>query len=210
LSVYVTAEEAIASLREGRFLILVDSHERENEGDLIVAAEHLTASKAAFMMREARGMFLLSTTQHHLRQLGIPLIEPRGGDVRMTPRMGLPFDARRGIRTGIAAVDRAETVRQALLPGAAADDFVIPGHVQPLAEHEEGLAARQGHTEGSVGLVRLAGLFPAAMMSEVLTDDGQMAGRQDLEAFAARHGIGIVTVEDVVDRAVASSDQPAS
>lgn len=209
MSVYVTAEEAIASLREGRFLILVDSPEREHEGDLIVAAEHLTARKAAFMMREARGMFLLSTTEQHLRRLGIPLIEPRGGDVRMTPRMGLPFDARRGIRTGIAAADRAETVRQALAPGAAADDFVLPGHVQPLAEHEEGFAARQGHTEGSVGLARLAGLFPAAMMSEVLTDDGQMAGRTELEAFAVSHGIGIVTVEDVVARA-AAPDQPAS
>lgn len=152
------------------------------------------------MMREARGMFLLSTTQQHLRQLGIPLIEPRGGDVQMTPRMGLPFDARRGIRTGIAATDRAETVRQALAPGAAADDFVLPGHVQPLAEHEEGLGARQGHTGGSVALARLAGLFPAAMMSEVLTDDGEMAGRDELEVFAVRHGIGIVTVEDVMAR----------
>lgn len=94
----MTVDEAIASLREGRFLVMVDSHERENEGDLIVAAGHLTAQKAAFMMREARGMFLLSTTQQHLRQFGIPLIEPRGGDVQMTPRMGLPFDARRGSR----------------------------------------------------------------------------------------------------------------
>lgn len=192
-------------MQEGRFLVLVDSRDRENEGDLIIAAEHLTADRAAFMMREARGMFLLSTTQDHLRQLGIPLIEPRGGDIQMTPRMGLPFDARLGIRTGIAAADRAETVRQTLLAHAAPEDFVVPGHVQPLAEHEQGLAARQGHTEGSVGLARLAGLFPAAMMSEILTDAGEMARRDDLEKFAARHRIGIATVEDVVACACACS-----
>ena len=192
-------------MQEGRFLVLVDSRDRENEGDLIIAAEHHTADRAAFMMREARGMFLLSTTQDHLRQLGIPLIEPRGGDIQMTPRMGLPFDARLGIRTGIAAADRAETVRQTLLAHAAPEDFVVPGHVQPLAEHEQGLAARQGHTEGSVGLARLAGLFPAAMMSEILTDAGEMARRDDLEKFAARHRIGIATVEDVVACACACS-----
>ena len=198
-------------MKEGRFVVLVDSRERENEGDLIVAAEHLTADKAAFMMREARGMFLLSTTQAHLRQLGIDLIEPRGGDLQMTPRMGLPFDAKRGIRTGIAAADRAETVRQTLLPGAGPDDFVLPGHVQPLAEHEGGLAVRQGHTEGSVAMVRAARLFPAAMMSEILTHDGEMAGRDELEGFAGRdelegfagrHGIGIATVEDLVAHTV--------
>ena len=200
MSEYLTADEAIAQLQEGRFLVLVDSRERENEGDLIVAAEHLTTQKAAFMMREARGMFLLATTAQHLSRIGVGLIEPRGGDVQMTPRMGLPFDARNGIRTGIAAADRAETVRQVLLPESGPEDFVVPGHVQPLAEHEQGFAMRQGHTEGSVGLARLAGLFPAVMMSEVLTEDGEMAGREALAAFARKYQIGIATVDDVVAR----------
>ena len=145
MSICVTVDEAIASLREGRFLVMVDSHECENEGDLIVAAGHLTAQKAAFMMREARGMFLLSTTQQHLRQFGIPLIEPRGGDVQMTPRMGLPFDARRGIRTGIAATDRAAGVGSAPSSERTIETVETVGD-SPCADARDN-ARRRPHTE---------------------------------------------------------------
>lgn len=202
MSGQVDADEAVERFAAGEFLVLVDSGERENEGDLIVAAAHLTTEKAAFLMREARGMFLLSTTRQLLERAGIGLIEPRGGDVQMTPRMGLPFDARAGVRTGISARDRAETVRAFLDPGACADDFLVPGHVQPLAEHEQGFRVRQGHTEGSVGLARLAGLTPAAIMSEILTPGGDMARGEELADFARHHGVAIARVDDVAARAL--------
>ncbi len=197
MSVYATLERAVDDLRAGRFLVLVDSRERENEGDLIVAAEKLTPEAAAFMMRRARGMFLLSTTPATLARIGVPLIEPRHGDTVLTPRMGVPFDARHDIDTGIAAADRATTVRRAVDPSSGPDDFVLPGHVQPLATHDDGFAARQGHTEGSVALVQLAGLAPAAVMSEVLTHEGRMADRGELETFARQSGCRIVEMEEV-------------
>lgn len=188
--------EAIADFRDGRFLILVDDPDRENEGDLIVAAEHVTAEKVTIMLRQACGMFHFATTEEHLARLQIPIIDPRnsGGT---TPRFGYPFDARAGVGTGISAADRAATIQHTLRPDAGPDDFVIPGHVLPLAAHVDGLEGRQGHTEGSVTLARLAGLFPGAAMSEVLTPEGEMARGEELASFAQRLGCRIIDVQQI-------------
>ncbi|MBI2503866.1 MAG: 3,4-dihydroxy-2-butanone-4-phosphate synthase [Candidatus Latescibacteria bacterium] len=191
---FCSLEEALEDFRQGKFLVLVDAEDREDEGDLITAAQFITAAKVNLMLAEARGMFLFPAPEEHWCKLDIPLIQPRHGDAK-TPRFGLPFDARRGISTGISAQDRATTVRAALEPGAGPDDFAIPGHVLPLAARQGGLTERQGHTEGAVELARQAGLLPAAVMSEVLTPDGQMARGSQLQAFAARLGCKIIAIE---------------
>ena len=193
---FCTLEEAVAAFAQGEFLVLADDREREDEGDLIVAAQHVDAARVNTMLALARGMLHLATTGVHLERLGIDLIKPRHAD-RRTPRFGLPFDARRGITTGISAPDRAVTIRRTLEPEAGPEDFVIPGHVLPLAADPLGLRGRRGHTEGSVELARLAGLFPAAVMSEVLTPDGQMARGSQLHDFALQLGCKVIDVASV-------------
>ena len=204
---FCSLEEALEDLRRGEFLVLVDAREREDEGDLLLAAEFVTGEKVNVMLGEARGMFHFATTEAHLEQLGIPLITPRHGG-QVTPRFGLPFDARRGIGTGISAADRALTIRQAIRPQSGPDDFVIPGHVLPLAARSGGLRERQGHTEGSVELARLAGLFPAVAMSEVLTSEGDAARGEDLRRTAQRLGCRVIDMERVCRAAAA--DLPES
>lgn len=193
---FCSLEEAVTAFARGEFLVLVDDRERENEGDLIVAAQFVDAERINTMLRVARGMLHLATTHAHLERLGIDLIEPRHAD-RMTPRFGLPFDARDGISTGISASDRATTIRRALDPSSGPEDFVIPGHVLPLAARTGGLDVRRGHTEGSVTLARMAELFPAAVMSEVLGPDGEMARGPALAEFAAGLGCLIIDVATV-------------
>ena len=195
-SVYCTLEVAVKDFCAGKFLILVDAQERENEGDLIVAAEHISGDKINRMLLEARGMLHLATTEDHLDRLGVGLIEPHNAD-HATPRFGLPFDALAGITTGVSAADRAESIRQTLDPDTSSQDIVIPGHVLPLAARREGLLARQGHTEGSVELARRAGLFPAGVMSEVMASDGSMAKGQQLVDFAIRFDCHIVDIEQI-------------
>ena len=194
---YCTLEAAVKDFCAGKFLILVDAQERENEGDLIVAAEHISGDKINRMLLEARGMLHMATTEDHLDRLGVGLIEPHNAD-HATPRFGLPFDALAGITTGVSAVDRAESIRLTLDPDTSPQDIVIPGHVLPLAARREGLLARQGHnTEGSVELARPSGLFPAAVMLEVMASDGSMAKGQQLVDFAIRFDCHIVDIEQI-------------
>lgn len=193
---FCNLEEAIADFRAGKFLVLVDAQDREDEGDLIVAAQFITPEKINLMLREARGMLLFPAPKEHLHKLGISLIEARNGDA-MTPRFGVPFDAREGVTTGISAADRATTIQRAIHPEAGPDDFVIPGHVLPLAARTGGLRARQGHTEGAVELARLAGLFPGVVMSEVLTSEGDMARGKEIEDFAGRLGFKVIDIEQI-------------
>ena len=189
-------DEAIADFRAGKFLVLVDARDRENEGDLILAAERVSTAKINRMLQEARGLLHLATTEAHLARLGVGLIEPHNADWT-TPRFGLPFDAREGIETGVSAADRATSIQRALGPDTGPADIVIPGHVFPLAARPEGLLSRQGHTEGAVELARQAGLFPAAVMSEVMTTDGAMAKGQQLVDFAAGFGCRLIDVEQL-------------
>lgn len=192
-------DAAIADFKEGRFVVLVDDAERENEGDLVVAAQHLTAPKVNQLDRRAGGMFLLATTQEHLARLEIPLVEGRNTTAD-TPRFGVGFDVLEGITTGMSAADRAVTVAAAIRPEATPDDFVLPGHVLPLAARPEGLKARRGHTEGAVELARLAGLFPAAVMSEIMTEDGDMARGQALAVVARQLACRTVSIEQIARR----------
>ena len=198
---FCSIEEAVDDFQQGRFLVLVDDEDRENEGDLILAAQFSTPQKVNQMGRLAGGMFMMTMTEGLLAQLAIPLIEPRHSGIS-APRFGAPFDARRGIGTGISAADRSATILAALAPGAGPDDISIPGHVLPLAARPGGLAARRGHTEGSVGLAELAGLAPAAVMSEVLTEAGQMAKGTELEDFAERLDCKIISVEQIAQASV--------
>ncbi len=193
---FCSLEEAVSAFARGGFVVLADDRERENEGDLIVPAQSIDAGKINTMLKVARGMLHLATTRTHLERIGIELIKPRNADA-VTPRFGLPFDARRGITTGISAADRATTILQSLDPTSGPDDFVIPGHVLPLAARSGGLRVRGGHTEGAVELARLAGMFPAAVMSEVMTEDGEMARGQDLFDFATQMGCPLVDVATV-------------
>lgn len=187
---------ALAQVAAGGPVILVDSQDRENEGDLVLAAQFINVERAATMIRSG-GLFLLAAEGALFDRLQLPLIEPRHGDAD-TPRMGVPFDARHGVTTGISAHDRTASVRCAIDPASGPDDIVLPGHVFPLCEHPEGLAGRQGHTEGSIALMRLAGLFPAAVMSEVLRPDGEVARRDELDVMSREQGWPIIDIPTLV------------
>lgn len=189
-------DTAVAQMAAGRPVILVDSQDRENEGDLVLAAQFIDTPSAAIMIRSG-GLFLLAAEAALFERLQLPLIEPRHAD-KDTPRMGVAFDARHGITTGISASDRVRSVRCAIDPASGPDDIVLPGHVFPLSEHPDGLAGRQGHTEGAVALTRLAGLFPAAVMSEVLLPDGDVARRDELDELSARENWPIVDIPSLV------------
>ena len=195
---FVSIKEAIADMRQGKFVILVDAADREDEADLVVAAEFITSAKVNTLVRRAGGMFLFATTEEHLTRLDIPLIEGRNREVD-TPRFALPFDARNGITTGIGAADRAHTIKETLRPDAKAGEFVIPGHVAPLAAHPRGLAARQGHTEGAVSLARLAGLFPAVVMSEIMNKKGEMAKGEEIAVFAQELDCRVIHIDRVCE-----------
>src|SRR3954465_8636738 len=182
--------EIIADLRAGKIVILVDEEDRENEGDLLLAAEFVTPEAINFMAKHGRGLIFLTLTEERCRQLGLPLMV---GDNRS--RMGTNFtvsiEAASGVTTGISAADRARTVRAAVTKNAKPEDIVQPGHVFPLMAQKGGVLVRAGHTEAGCDLAQLAGLVPAAVICEVLKDDGEMARLPDLIAFAREHGLRI-------------------
>lgn len=192
-----TISEAIETLRAGRMLILVDDEDRENEGDLVAAAQMITPDQVAFMSKQARGLICLALDPARCDALGLhPMTE------RNTAPLGTAFtvsiDARDGITTGVSAADRAATIRKAAMPDARPEDFVSPGHVFPLRARPGGVLVRTGQTEGSVDLARLAGLEPAAVICEVLREDGTMMRLPELCEFGRRHDIPVVAVADIV------------
>jgi len=201
-------KNALNQLRSGGAVILLDDSDRENEGDLVVAAELITSSMINFMVTHARGLMCLALTAGQVDRLGLPLMvapEVAGNDTPFT----VTIDAAAGIGSGISVSDRAKTIQLALSSAATKADFSSPGHVFPLRAHPDGLAGREGHTEGSVELVRRAGLFPAAVICETLREDGEVARRADLIQFSEQHGFPIVDmamlmedVEDVEDESV--------
>lgn len=195
---YARVEEAVAAVREGRMVILVDDPRRENEGDLVMAAEAVTPAAINFMRKEAGGLICLAldgALADHLQ------LRPQVAE--NTSRMGTAFlesiEAREGVTTGISAQDRAHTIRTAVRPGASARDVVRPGHVFPLRAREGGVLVRPGQTEGSVDLARMAGLQPAGVICEIMNEDGSMARMPQLEVFAARHGLPILTIADLIE-----------
>ncbi|MBD5558231.1 MAG: bifunctional 3,4-dihydroxy-2-butanone-4-phosphate synthase/GTP cyclohydrolase II [Desulfovibrio sp.] len=192
-----SVEEAVADIREGRMVILVDDEDRENEGDLTMAAEHVTPEAINFMARFGRGLICLPLAPELVDKLGLPMMTQRNGS-RFGTNFTVSVEAREGISTGISAADRATTIRAAVADGARPEDLVSPGHVFPLRAKAGGVLARTGQTEGSVDLARLAGLKPAAVICEIMRDDGTMARMPDLEVFAKEHGLKIVAVKDII------------
>jgi 3,4-dihydroxy 2-butanone 4-phosphate synthase/GTP cyclohydrolase II len=190
---------AIADVRAGKMVILVDDEDRENEGDLCMAAEFVTAEAINFMATHGRGLICVTLTEEQVDRLGLPMMQSPG---RNGPALGTAFtvsvEARHGVTTGISAADRAYTIRLAASPVCRPDDLVTPGHVFPLRARKGGVLVRTGQTEGSVDLAQLAGLAPAGVICEIMNDDGTMARMPDLEAFAKKHGLTIVTIADLI------------
>ncbi len=192
-----SVEEAVADIRQGRMVILVDDEDRENEGDLTMAAEHVTPESINFMAKFGRGLICLPLAPELVDKLGLPMMTQRNGS-RFGTNFTVSVEAREGISTGISAADRATTIKAAVADGARPEDLVSPGQVFPLRAQAGGVLARTGQTEGGVDLARLAGLKPAAVICEVMRDDGTMARMPDLEIFAREHGLKIVAVKDII------------
>ncbi|MGE3538910.1 MAG: bifunctional 3,4-dihydroxy-2-butanone-4-phosphate synthase/GTP cyclohydrolase II [Candidatus Tectimicrobiota bacterium] len=194
-----TIAEAIEDIRQGKMIILVDAADRENEGDLAMAADKITPEAINFMTHHARGLICLSLTSERLAELQIP---PMVEDIDNTSHFGTAFmvsiEARRGVSTGISASDRATTILTAVNPKTKPEDLVRPGHIFPLRARTGGVLERAGQTEGSVDLARLAGLTPAGVICEIMNDDGSMARVPQLQEFARRFDLKIITIEDLI------------
>ena len=190
-------ESAIAAVRAGRMVVVVDDADRENEGDLIMAAEKVSSETVNFMAKFGRGLICVPTTQNRLRQLGIEEMVSQNRDSFQTD-FQVSVDAARGIATGISAADRAETIRVMADPTAVPEDLHQPGHVFPLRAKEGGVLQRAGHTEAAVDLARLAGCRPIAVICEIMNDDGSMARLPELKEFAASHDLKICSTEGLI------------
>jgi 3,4-dihydroxy 2-butanone 4-phosphate synthase/GTP cyclohydrolase II len=190
---------AISDIRAGKMVILVDDEDRENEGDLTMAAQFVTPEAVNFMATHGRGLICLTMTEEAIARLHLPMMASPG---RSTPSLGTAFtmsiEARHGVTTGISAADRAHTMRLAANPDCKPHDLVTPGHVFPLRARAGGVLVRTGQTEGSVDLARLAGLTPAGVICEIMRDDGTMARMPDLELFGKKHDLRIVTIADLI------------
>ena len=191
-------EDIIEDIRQGRMVILMDDEDRENEGDLIMAAQWVRPEDINFMARYGRGLICLTLTPERCDQLGLPLMVSRNEEAQGT-NFTVSIEAAEGVTTGISAADRATTIRAAVAPDAKPSDLVQPGHVFPLMARPGGVLTRAGHTEAGCDLARLAGLEPAAVIVEILNEDGTMARRPDLERFAARHGLKMGTIADLIE-----------
>src|SRR5881409_2703396 len=191
-------ESALADIRNGRMVILVDDEDRENEGDFVMAAENVTPEAITFMAMHGRGLICLALTPERVEELQLPPMVAEN-----TAPFGSAFtisiDARRGITTGISAKDRATTILTAIDPKAKPADLARPGHVFPLRADKGGVLKRAGQTEGSVDLARLAGLYPAGVLCEIMNDDGTMARLPELAEFAKQHRLKMVTIKDLIE-----------
>ena len=190
-------EDIVADIKAGRMVILVDEEDRENEGDLVMAAEHVTAEAVNFMARFGRGLICLTLTRARCERLQLPPMTARNGDKKGTA-FTVSIEAAEGVTTGISAADRACTVLAAVAKNAQPDDLVQPGHIFPLQAVEGGVLMRAGHTEAGCDLAAMAGCEPASMICEIMKDDGTMARLPDLQLFAAEHGLKIGTIADLI------------
>lgn len=190
--------ELVAELAAGRMVILVDEEDRENEGDIVIAAERVTPEAVNFMARHARGLICLTLTRERCERLQLPPMAPRNG-TRHGTAFTVSIEAASGVTTGISAADRARTVQVAVAREARAADLVQPGHIFPLQAQDGGVLMRAGHTEAGCDLAGMAGLVPAAVICEIMKDDGTMARLPDLEVFAQTHGLKIGTIADLIE-----------
>ncbi|MBL8552395.1 MAG: 3,4-dihydroxy-2-butanone-4-phosphate synthase [Hyphomonadaceae bacterium] len=191
------AEEVIEEARQGRMFILVDAEDRENEGDLIIPAQFATPDKVNFMAKHGRGLICLAMTHERTQALGLEPMSRRNG-TQLGTAFTVSIEAREGVTTGISAHDRAHTIAVAIDPTKGAGDIVSPGHVFPLEAKDGGVLVRAGHTEASVDIARLAGLIPAAVICEIMNEDGAMARLPELVGFAQLHGLKIGTIADLI------------
>ena len=192
-----TIPEVIEDIKAGKFVIIVDDEDRENEGDLVIAAEKVTAEAINFMARHARGLICLPIIGKRLDELRIPLMV-RENTSRFSTAFTVSVEAKHRVTTGISATDRAETVKAIINPSTKAEDLNRPGHMFPLRAREGGVLVRVGHTEAIVDLAKIAGLYPAGVICEILNEDGSMARLPQLEVMAAEHGIKIISVADLI------------
>jgi 3,4-dihydroxy 2-butanone 4-phosphate synthase/GTP cyclohydrolase II len=191
-------QEIIAEIRAGRMVVLVDEEDRENEGDLVFAAEFVTPEKINFMAKHGRGLICLTLTEAHCKLLNLPLMV-RDNGLPLATNFTLSIEAATGVTTGISAADRARTIQVASAKDAKPADIVQPGHIFPLRAQQGGVLVRAGHTEAGCDLAQLAGLTPAAVICEILKEDGEMARLPDLISYAQRHGFKIGTIADLIE-----------
>lgn len=191
-------EDIVADMRAGRMVILVDEEDRENEGDLVLAADHVTPEAINFMARYGRGLICLTLTRERCERLKLPPMVARNGDKKGTA-FTVSIEAAEGVTTGISAADRARTVQAAVAPNAQPDDLVQPGHIFPLQAVDGGVLMRAGHTEAGSDLAAMAGCSPTSVICEIMKDDGTMARLPDLQLFAAKHGLKIGTIVDLIE-----------
>ncbi|NNU65835.1 3,4-dihydroxy-2-butanone-4-phosphate synthase [Rhizobium sp. WYCCWR 11152] len=192
-----TIEDAISAIASGKMVVVVDDQNRENEGDIVVAADAVTPETIAFMMTHARGLVCIAMEGGRLDALDIPLMVPNNTESHKTA-FTVSVDYLKGTTTGISAADRAATVRALVDDRAKPADFARPGHIFPLRANPRGVLGRPGHTEAAIDLARLAGRVPAGVICEVANDDGTMSRLPDLTLFAERHNLPLVTIEDLV------------
>ena len=194
---FATIEEALEHLAAGKFVVVTDDEDRENEGDLVIAAEHVTPDAVNFMVTHARGWICLALTPERCEELGLELQAAKNESAFETP-FTVTIEARDGVTTGISAADRSVTIRTAVDPAKGAADIVTPGHVSPLRAKPGGVLERTGHTEASVDLARLAGCEPAGVICEIMNEDGSMARVGDLRAYCFKHGLKMITIADLI------------
>ncbi len=195
--------EILEDIKAGKMVILMDDEDRENEGDLIMAASLVKPSDINFMITHARGLVCLTLTEERCRQLELPLMSDKNG-AKFSTNFTLSIEAATGVSTGISASDRATTIKAAVAPDAKPSDIVQPGHIFPIMARKGGVLHRAGHTEAGCDLTRLAGLEPSAVIVEIIKPDGEMARRDDLEIFAKEHGLKIGTIADLIEYRMAN------
>jgi 3,4-dihydroxy 2-butanone 4-phosphate synthase/GTP cyclohydrolase II len=194
---------ALEYLKKGKMIILVDDEDRENEGDLVLGAEFVTPDAINFMATHARGLICLTLTADRVKELQLPMMTSHNQSPRQTA-FTVSIEAKIGVSTGISAKDRAHTVKVAADPKMGADDLVYPGHIFPLKAKDGGVLVRAGHTEGSVDLTKMAGLNPAAVICEIMKEDGTMARLEDLKKFSATHDIPIVSIKEIISKRISN------
>ena len=192
-------EQGLADLKAGKFLIVVDDEDRENEGDLVLPAQYATAEAVNFMVTHARGQLCMPMLAERLAELDIPMLPSRNADSEQPTAFAMPVDYAIDTSTGISAGDRAATIRALIDPESRPQDFIQPGHLFPLRYNEGGVLVRPGHTEATIDLCRLAGLYPAGALCEIMNEDGTMARMPDLIPMGKRHGINILSIAQLID-----------
>src|SRR4051812_18064541 len=196
-SPFATIDQALEDIRQGKMVVVCDDEDRENEGDLTMAAQFATPEAINFMAREGRGLICLTLTPERCGELGLDLMAAKNESAFETA-FTISIEARQGVTTGISAADRARTIQVAIDPNSSPRDLVQPGHVFPLKAKAGGVLERTGQTEAAVDLARLAGLNPAGVICEIMNDDGTMARVGDLEGYCARHNLKMITVADLI------------